>query len=1178
MVNNIANDGYFGNLTVKKFFETDGSYSTWELRRVFIEDLPGILMVMSHGTYTALWRADFGSPFIGAYEELVSTDFLQNLNSTNITIMVTIACQSAAFDIGEYNGDNSLSFAEAAIISKGGVVAYLGNTRISFGSYTFYLEDGRLMFLTQPYAQGVVYNFFEAYAGGAYTVGEIFARALDNYYSTFGIWYSYHKRAILEAIMLGDPATSLPRITKDTSGVPIVESADSWEHEGKELYKVEGPAVKTDGSGISYVFVNGSSILRVTLVSPYYQSMRDLPEVSETVDPPALIAVKPSMGGVNILKVCDSEGQESRYYIFVPMVHLLGFEASFLDIDNNRKYEAINVSLKVEYKTLWCYLFLYGYELLTRGFYGRIIVMPDDPNATFADAYIDYDILFMGDITLGVESKSYIIPANGLLSISNKTRLVIRLRIYPYWPDIGGWFVSGDYIDVAIDEAIVTRDMYSADDFEQGFKLVDSRMEMLDFNKNGKYDAIRIYMSINNKLTMNLSANLVLSAEGETVRHFIYRTITVEPGTQTFTVIFPTCFLDYINSTKVRIEAYLCVASFSIYLVNQSYSIEIFDRNHEVSLVGAQLYYKTTQHPLGARVYLRMNATTDFRARIETTVVYLCENGTEQGRQTLDPLYTPMLFPGENTIDLLYIPAEFLGFSKYRVEVTIYHYDEDTGQTYYLTNLTLNISLDLIPKIPEINITPKLIDIDSDGKYDHILMDIDSNLSFFAKIGFTIWMWHLNQSLSNSWGSGWGEYYQDISMHNGSEILLPLDSRVLLNILGSTPTEEYPYIRYELKLRIYLRTCSERSIPIWNKSLQIFLLSENNFSRLFDAFEPGGMLTLFKNLSISPTVMMVIEGITDVKTFSREINSDIYVSRYVPIAKTTNITHILIELDGVLRQMINVSGNMTYILKRSEELNVGVHTYGIHTYCAEKTSTAKIQLMVAEKNPPVISNVSYYPMVPYANETISITAIIIDDFEVSEAILYYKLDGQEAIAIYMRPQSNTTWYAQLPPTNKQATIAFWIVAYDFWGNNASSRNYTVAVNLPDNQPPKILLVSWKPTKPKTGESVVVSVVVTDDVGVEEVILAITKPREVNISMAPAGNQLVWEAEFIINGTIEFIIIAKDYSQKIVVTEVFTITVESISIAYLAILPLLAVVAVLIYLYLKARRKYETINN
>ncbi|RLI79545.1 hypothetical protein DRP04_09070, partial [Archaeoglobales archaeon] len=347
LVNNIANDGYFGNLTVKKFFETDGNYTVWELHNVFIRDLPGILMVMSHGTYTGLWKANFGSPFVtNAYDELISTSFLQNLNSTNITVMVTIACESAGFDIGEYYGNNSLSFAEAAIVSEGGAVAYLGNTRISFGSYSFYLDDGKLMFLTQPYAQGIVYYFFETYANGTNIIGETFAETLDKYYSNFGIQSSYHLRAILEAIMFGDPALVLPKIKRDTNSAPTVESAESWEHEGKEIYRLDGSAARVNEDEIAYVFINGSDTLNVTLVSPHYQLIRNLPEVKGTVNPPAVIAVKPAIGGVNILKVADNRNHESRYYIFVPMIHLLEFKAEFLDTDNNGKYEAINVSIK----------------------------------------------------------------------------------------------------------------------------------------------------------------------------------------------------------------------------------------------------------------------------------------------------------------------------------------------------------------------------------------------------------------------------------------------------------------------------------------------------------------------------------------------------------------------------------------------------------------------------------------------------------------------------------------------------------------------------------------------------------------------------------------------------------------------------------------------------------------
>ena len=111
--------------------------------------------------------------------------------------------------------------------------------------------------------------------------------------------------------------------------------------------------------------------------------------------------------------------------------------------------------------------------------------------------------------------------------------------------------------------------------------------------------------------------------------------------------------------------------------------------------------------------------------------------------------------------------------------------------------------------------------------------------------------------------------------------------------------------------------------------------------------------------------------------------------------------------------------------------------------------------------PPVISGISATPSIPNYDQSVVVSATIVDNVAVDQALLSYT--------------SEMTWYnvstskfgdvfnATIPVQSWNTTVQYRIYANDTSGNWAESATYSYTIE--DFVPPSIVTVNWKPTNP-----------------------------------------------------------------------------------------------------------------
>lgn len=139
-------------------------------------------------------------------------------------------------------------------------------------------------------------------------------------------------------------------------------------------------------------------------------------------------------------------------------------------------------------------------------------------------------------------------------------------------------------------------------------------------------------------------------------------------------------------------------------------------------------------------------------------------------------------------------------------------------------------------------------------------------------------------------------------------------------------------------------------------------------------------------------------------------------------------------------------------------------------------------------NPPLISNVEHNPSIPEAGQAVTVTAVITDDINVDEALLYWGFSSANLDNEINMSASGDNYSALIPGQAEGETIFYQVQATDNEGasSNSSTYQYTVASTV--NQPPVITDISFDPSNPESGEEVTVSANITDDNGVESAVV------------------------------------------------------------------------------------------
>jgi len=1166
LILNMLADGLFGNLSVRKFFESDGNYSLDTLYSVLHEDIPGFLIVLAHGEFDKLSKSKWGTAFY--WEDLLDTYQAKYFNANRSPIFITFACQSAGYDYGEISNEDDLSFSEVALFSSSIAAAYVGNTRISFGSYSAYLDDGKLKFLTQPYAQGIIYNLFKVYVNGSRRLGEVFGKALEEYYKLFGVDYWINLRTILESVLLGDPALLLPKITRGKISPPTIEGLDVRNF--KEIYNANGQAPLGSDDSLLYVSINGSSEVVVKLVSVSIITLRGTPEFYYSVKPPAVIAFKPSYGGLHILKVIGPNGVESRFYVYIEPIELIGMDVAFIDFDGNGKYDAVNISLVVDIDSDW----MSRDEFLpyATGFDVRFLIMPN-PNLTFNYAYLDRT-LSVANKSLGRTRVSRIFSARPLTKINQTTPLYARLRIYPWWPRHGGWFTGGDYIDVAVDYAIKLGDSFDGDDFEPLLNILDAKVEFVDGNNNSKYDAIIAKIWVDSKSKIALKGKMCMAMRSNTCEIYSYgRSVQILEGTNYFETYFDADFIYNINGTAdmkvgLYIDGYFVLKYVGSYNTSDFEYLSGVPDNFNITLT-----YEYLDSPSGVLVYADVESSNCFQADFKVEVSALYDNGS-LAETIISARKTEVLPIGMSSLKLVFIYSGLTNYSKVLVRVRVYHHQTDT----FISEANITLSLPENKTIIKATVNIRQVDVNMNGKTDHILVDIDANMTFPGLISCHQWGYVSYIS------GGWGLY---ISSLGPDQQLIVNESKHLFPILASiyrdlstdfgNPSFDYCVFGVNITLNISMGALIASKIMVCKHTF--LTLSKDNYTVFFSKYEVGWGLPSLPKIELSPTIVVVIEGTYNLTIDENETISIIgLTNRFTNITPMTEIYYLLLEIDDNTAAIVRSDGKFSLEAGKNVTFRAGQHRVKLDVLSVAYYSF-DIRIEAIERIPPRIISISY-PTEADAFATIYIYANVRDNYAVSSVRIVYTLETRQYETPMHQTGATNCWVGEIPPQEKNGTLYFYIVAIDEFGNKAQSDTYSIRLVYLDEEPPRIIMVAWKPEKPDVGDIVTIEALIRDNTKIARVYIEILDSKEKQVNMQYYSPDGIWIRRIKMNGTkLKFIVHAVDIAGNKASSSTYTIEAsghlyaEWIQIAIIAF-PV-AIAASIVVLILKRRRNpYE----
>ncbi len=196
------NRGFFSGSNITKYFGTDESFDKLNLISP-LSGNTGILYHIGHGSGDRIMLN--GEP--------ISVKDLMELPACNKTpIVASIACYNGAFDTHiskSFKFNHSIG--EATLLSNAGGIAYLGGVRGNAGIPIFYIDNGQVKILKEPYMAGMLTNFFEAYNNNSKTnLGELTTSAMLKFIEENDFSNSQNKYTYCCFVLLGDPALKLP--------------------------------------------------------------------------------------------------------------------------------------------------------------------------------------------------------------------------------------------------------------------------------------------------------------------------------------------------------------------------------------------------------------------------------------------------------------------------------------------------------------------------------------------------------------------------------------------------------------------------------------------------------------------------------------------------------------------------------------------------------------------------------------------------------------------------------------------------------------------------------------------------------------------------------------------------------------------------------------------------------
>jgi hypothetical protein len=199
-----VNQGFFEGSNLTKMFRSDYRFDREDLLTAFSGEV-ALTYLISHGSGDGVFLNESMMP---TTPDVTVPDILGLEENSNLSVVVSIACDNGAFDNGMSMDpifSSEMSFGESLIFSRAGAIAYIGGSRSNSGVPGGTLDNGYLNITSENYMADILTRVIRAYSEGAGSLGNITKTALADFVAENDMTDLINKRSLFEFVLLGDP-------------------------------------------------------------------------------------------------------------------------------------------------------------------------------------------------------------------------------------------------------------------------------------------------------------------------------------------------------------------------------------------------------------------------------------------------------------------------------------------------------------------------------------------------------------------------------------------------------------------------------------------------------------------------------------------------------------------------------------------------------------------------------------------------------------------------------------------------------------------------------------------------------------------------------------------------------------------------------------------------------------
>jgi hypothetical protein len=203
-----VNQGFFEGANLTKMFRSDYRFDREDLLTAFSGEF-SLVYVISHGGGDSILLNE--SMWLPPTQLNVS-DIMDLEENSNVSVVVSIACDIGAFDNGvvvNRTFNSSISFGESLVFSQAGAIAFIGGSRMNAGNPNGVLEEGFLNVTSESYMADILTRVIRSYSEGAGSLGNITKSALGSFVAQNDMADLTNQRSLFEFVLLGDPILPL---------------------------------------------------------------------------------------------------------------------------------------------------------------------------------------------------------------------------------------------------------------------------------------------------------------------------------------------------------------------------------------------------------------------------------------------------------------------------------------------------------------------------------------------------------------------------------------------------------------------------------------------------------------------------------------------------------------------------------------------------------------------------------------------------------------------------------------------------------------------------------------------------------------------------------------------------------------------------------------------------------